>query len=166
MPNPLLRRHGSDDALAHRHQDEALSPYRMMRDLLRWDPFREMLPAMYGEQAAFAPAFEVAEHKDRFVFSADLPGVKDKDVDIKLTGNRLTISGKRESEHEDKTDTFYACERSYGTFTRTFTLPSESIDLEHVSANLKDGVLSIVIPKRATQESKQIAVNPTEKAKA
>jgi len=74
--------------------------------------------------------------------------------------------GKRESEHEDKTDTFYACERSYGTFTRTFTLPSESIDLEHVSANLKDGVLSIVIPKRATQESKQIAVNPTEKAKA
>jgi HSP20 family protein len=162
----LLRRNANDErSLAHR--DETISPYRMLREMMRWDPLRAMMPSVFGaESAMFEPAFEIAEHKDRFVFSADMPGVKEKDIDVKLTGNRLTISGKRESEHEDKGDTFYACERSYGSFTRSFTLPAEAFELDKVSADLKDDVLTIQIPKKETVQSKQIEVKATEKGKA
>ena len=77
-------------------------PFRLMRDLMRFDPFREMgveIPSpLFGGEIAYAPAFEVREAADAFVFKADLPGVKDKDIDVKLTGNRLQISGKREQE--------------------------------------------------------------------
>ena len=150
------------------HRDESMSPHhRFFREMMRWDPLREMMPALFGSEGGmFAPAFEVVEDKDKYVFSADLPGVKDKDLDIKLTGNRLTIAGKRECEHEDKSETYYACERSYGSFTRSFTLPAESVDLDTVTADLKDGVLTIAIPKKATAQSKQIEVKATEKAKA
>jgi HSP20 family protein len=70
----------------------------------------------------FVPDFEVKETKEGFVFKADVPGIKEKDLEITMTGNRLTISGKREAEMEERSDTYYACERSYGSFTRAFTL--------------------------------------------
>ena len=153
-------------------QGKAMQPVRehdpmrwfreMMRDpfreMLRWDPFREMFPSFGAQQQTFAPAFEVCEHKDRFVLSADMPGVKEQDLDIKLTGNRLTVSGKRESETEEKVDTYYAAERSYGMFTRSFTLPPDQVDLDHVTAELKNGVLTIVVPKRAGAQSRTIAI--------
>jgi HSP20 family protein len=138
------------------------SPLRTMRDFLRWDPFREMSPSWFGpsySEPTFTPAFEVKETKDGFVFKADVPGVKDKDVEVKLTGTRLAISGKREVEHEDKTDTFYAYERNYGTFVRTFTLP-EDIDHDHVQADMKDGVLTVSVPKKAAAPAKTIAIKP------
>jgi HSP20 family protein len=159
MANLLRRGNGGEpqqQGLARREFD----PMRLMRDMMRWDPFREMMPSLFGmaEPASFSPAFEVAEHKDRFVFKADMPGVKESDLDVKLTGNRLTVTGKRESEHEEKADTYYACERSYGSFTRAFTLPPEQVDLDHVTAELKNGVLSVVIPKRMGAQSRQIAI--------
>jgi HSP20 family protein len=77
----------------------AWEPLRLMRDLLNWDPFGEMLPAVSRlESMTFAPRFEVKETKDAYVFKADLPGIEEKDLDITLTGNRLTVSGKREAE--------------------------------------------------------------------
>jgi HSP20 family protein len=130
------------------------------RWLLRWDPFREMTPSWFGPppvEAAFSPAFEVKENKDSFVFKADLPGTKEQDVEVKLAGDRLTVSGKREAEREDKDDTYYAYERSFGSFLRTFTLP-EGFDAEHVAAELKDGVLTIVVPKKPTAQAKTIAI--------
>ncbi len=131
---------------------------RMMRDILRWDPFREMAPAwLVPDAATFSPAFEVKETKDAFLFKADLPGVKDRDVEIKLHGSRLTISGKREAEHEDKTDAYYTYERSYGSFVRAFTLPDD-IDGEHVQADLKEGVLTVAIPKKLGVQAKTIAI--------
>ena len=131
---------------------------RMMRDMLRWDPFREIAPTwMMPEPVAFAPAFEVKETKDSFLFKADLPGVKDKDVEVKLLGNRLTISGKRDAEHEDKSDSYYTYERSYGSFMRAFTLP-DGIDGDHVQADLKEGVLTVAIPKKENAQAKTIAI--------
>ncbi len=133
-------------------------PMRMMRDLMRWDPFSEMMPAWPTEELVqFAPAFEVKETKDNFVFKADVPGVSVEDLDIKLTQNRLSVIGKREAEKEEKTDTYYACERSYGSFTRSFTLP-DGIDADKIAADLKDGVLTLTLPKRPEMKPKQINV--------
>lgn len=137
-----------------RHWD----PLRTMRELMRWDPFGEMTPsAWWTEEEAFAPAFEVKETKEGFVFRADMPGVQSKDLDVKLTQNRLSISGKREAEKSEKTDTYYACERSYGSFTRAFTLP-EGVDADKIRADLKDGVLTLFLPKKPEMQPKQINV--------
>jgi HSP20 family protein len=136
-------------------------PMRAMRDFLRWDPFREMAPMLSAfDRAAFAPSFDVTETKDAFVFKADVPGVKQTDVEITATGNRLRISGKRDSEHETKTDTVYSYERQYGSFARSFTLP-DGADLDHAKSELKDGVLTLVIPKKAETQAKKIAVSTT-----
>jgi HSP20 family protein len=132
---------------------------RAARDLLRWDPFGDMTsftPPMEA-MAGYFPAFEVKETKDGYTFKADVPGVKESDLDITRTGNRLTISGKRDAEHEENTDTFYAYERSYGSFTRAFTLP-EGIDDEHIHADLKEGVLTLVVPKKPEAQPKKISL--------
>jgi HSP20 family protein len=133
-------------------------PFRAARELFRWDPFHEMAPfGFLTEGAPFTPAFEVKETKESYLFKADLPGVKEADLDITRTGNRLTVSGKREAEKEERAETYYAYERSYGSFTRSFTLP-EGIDGEHIRADLKDGVLTLVIPKTPEAQPKKISL--------
>lgn len=145
-----------------RKEDRRLSewdPFRAMREMLRWDPFREMTPAIPAlERAAFNPSFDVTETKDSYLFKADVPGVKQDEIEISVTGNRLQISGKRETEEETKNDTVYTYERQYGSFARSFTLP-DSADLEHAKSELKDGVLTLVIPKKPGAMSKKIAVS-------
>ena len=151
--------------LIRRNEREELGawePFRMMRELMKWDPFAEMFPTASHFESTFSPRFEVKETKDAYVFKADLPGIAEKDVEVTLTGNRLTVSGKRESRKEDKGETFYACERSFGSFMRAFTLP-EGIDGEHIRAELKDGVLTIVVPKTPAAQPQKIAVKPAEK---
>jgi HSP20 family protein len=144
-----------------------LEPYRrMVRDFFNWDPFQTMLPIRVEEPiAGFVPNFEVKETKEAYVIKADLPGVKEADLEITLTGNRLGVTGKRETEKEEKSETYYACEREYGGFTRAFTLP-EGADAEHARAELKEGVLTIVLPKRPELQPKRITVKTPEKAKA
>ena len=150
-------------AIVRREEPSALSrstrewdPFQTMRELMRWDPFAEMTPRMWrGPDVAFVPAFDVRETKDGYIFKADLPGFKDHDLDINVSGNRLTISGKRESEHVEDADTYYCWERSYGSFTRTFTLP-EGVDADQIEADLKDGVLSLKVHKTAEAQPKKI----------
>ncbi len=137
-----------------------IDPFDVMREMLSFDPFRalfspNMMPQM--QMPTFLPQFEVRETKDAYVFKADLPGVKDDDLDITLAQNRLTVSGKRESEQRDEQDRYYAVERSYGSFTRSFTLPTD-IDAAHVDAELKDGVLTLRIPKTPEQQPKKVQV--------
>jgi HSP20 family protein len=139
-------------------------PFRAMRDFLRWDPFHEMAPVFTGEGPTYEPAFEVKETKDAFVFKADVPGVKEQDLEVTTTGNRLTVAGKRESQKEEKEENYYAYERTYGTFTRSFTLP-EQADTGSVHADLKAGELTIVIPKAAAAVAKKIPI-ATDKPKA
>jgi HSP20 family protein len=131
-------------------------PFRAMRDLMSWDPFTSLAPHAF-EGTAFVPDFDVKETKDAFAFSADLPGVAEKDLHVQLSENRLSISGKRESEKTEQGETFYATERSYGSFTRSFTLP-EGIDGDKIRAELKNGVLSITVPKRPEAQPKKISV--------
>jgi HSP20 family protein len=132
-------------------------PFERMRELMRFDPLEEMGRMLGGREQTwgFVPAFEVKETKDAYIFKADLPGVQEKDVDITLTGDRLTIGGKRELEKEEDSDRFYAYERSFGSFSRSFTLP-EGVDTEHCNAEMKDGVLSLRLPKKPEVQPKRI----------
>ena len=138
---------------------EAWDPFVTMRDLMRWDPFRDttLFPLMDTSGATFSPAFEVKETKDAFEFRADVPGIDAKDIDVKLTNNRLSVSGKREAEKSDKGETYYNYERSYGSFMRAFTLP-EGVNGEAIQADLKDGVLKIVLPKKPEAKPRQVQV--------
>jgi HSP20 family protein len=136
----------------------------MMRELLGWDPFREMTPIWSGELATYSPNFEVKETKDAFVFKADVPGIKEADLEVTAAGNRLTVTGKRDAEKEQKEETYYAYERSYGSFTRSFTLP-EQADVTHIRAELKEGVLTIAVPKTPAAVAKRIPVATGDKPK-
>ncbi len=137
--------------------DPRLEPARFMRDLMSWDPFREMTPFVQDSAAAFIPSFEVKETKDGYLFKADVPGVKESDLEVSVTGNRLTVSGKRESEKEEQSDTYFTYERSYGTFSRSFTLP-DGVDMNGVNADLKDGVLTLSLKKSAAAQPRKIPV--------
>jgi len=139
--------------------ERPVDPWRAMRALLSWDPFREMATFPTLDVGAFAvtPAFDVKETKDAYEFKADVPGIQDKDLEVSMTGNRLTVSGKRETEKEERGDRFYTLERSYGSFTRSFSLP-DGADTDKVRASLEKGVLSISVPKRPEVQAKKIAV--------
>lgn len=131
-------------------------PFRVMRDLMRWDPFAELEP-MSGRERAFAPRFDVKETNSAYVFKADLPGVKESDLDISLTGNQLRISGERSEEKVEESDRSYVSEVSYGSFSRVFTLP-EGCDSEHAAADMKDGVLTLTLPKKPEVQPKKISI--------
>ncbi len=137
-------------------------PARIMRALLSWDPFRELSPSFaqgnLGGKDELITAFDVKDTPEAFVFQADVPGVQEKDIEVQLHGNRLTIRGKRETEEKKPGHTYYTYERSYGSFARTFTLP-ESADIENVKADLKDGVLMVTVPKKAKEQPRTVAVN-------
>lgn len=163
MSNVAVQRKDNAEPAAVARRD--WDPFRVMRDMLRWDPFREMAPALSVDVASYAPAFEVKETKESFVFKADVPGIKEQDIEVNLTGDRLTIAGKRDAEKEDKGETFYMYERSYGSFTRTFTLPDQT-DAANIKAELKNGELTVVVPKTQAAVAKRIPVATGDKPKA
>ena len=136
--------------------EQRWDPLRAMDALLRWDPFHwdTALPGRGGE---FIPRFDIKDTRAAYVLAADLPGVKEDDLEVQVNGNLLTVSGKREEEQREEGDRFHAIERSYGIFTRSFTLP-EGIDPDAISADLKAGVLTVQIPKQPGAQSKRISL--------
>jgi len=135
-----------------------------MDALLRWDPFRGDWGGV-GQNLEFVPRFDVKETQDAYVINADLPGVKDEALNVSLNGNLLTISGTREEEHREEGESYYAMERSHGSFARSFTMP-DSVDGESVTADLKQGVLTVRIPKRPEAQPKRIAIGKGGETKA
>jgi HSP20 family protein len=144
--------------------EHRLDPFRMMDALLRWDPFRGEWGG-FGQTQEFVPRFDVKETKDAYLINADLPGVKDEELDVSLSGNLLTISGKREEEHREEGESYYAMERTHGSFARSFTMP-DGVDAESVTADLKQGVLKVRIPKKAEAQPKRIAIGKGGETKA
>ena len=137
----------------------AWEPFRMLRDLVRMDPFGDWTSSpLVNVDRSFMPCFEVKENREAYTLRADMPGVKESDVEISLSGNQLTIAGKREAERKEDKETYYLYERSYGSFTRAFTLPS-GVDEAKVNASLKDGVLTVMLPKRPEAQPKKIALH-------
>ena len=112
----LLKRENRD-VTRRPSPEHRLDPFRMMDALLRWDPFRGDWGG-FSQTLDFAPRFDVKEAKDAYVINADLPGVKDEELDVSLSGNLLTISGTREEEHREESESYYAMERSHGNFAR------------------------------------------------
>jgi len=134
-------------------------PFQMMRDMMR-DPFRIFQTSpWFGDDDNLNPDFDVQETDDAFVFKADVPGIRNEDLDISLSGNLLQISGKREHEDEQGEGRYHTYERSYGSFTRSFTLP-ESADLDKVRSDMKDGELMLVVPKKpgSTPQRRKIQI--------
>jgi len=159
----LIRKREREQLARGTEQGLRFGPFHMMRDLLGWDPFGEMFALSNVSERAFNPDVEVKETKDGYVFKADLPGLRDKDVEITINGNQITISGKREEEASQEGDRFYAYERSYGSFSRTFTLPSGA-NPEDVTADLKDGVLHLEVRKRPEVQGRKIPLHGGESA--
>jgi HSP20 family protein len=159
----LIKRENRDVARSAT-PEHRLDPFRMMDALLRWDPFRGEWGGL-GQSVEFVPRFDVKETKDAYVISADLPGVNDEDLNVALNANRLTISGTREEEHREEGESYYAMERSHGNFARSFTMP-DSIDGDSVTADLKQGVLTVRIPKKPEAQPKRIAIGKGGEAKA
>ncbi len=95
---------------------------------------------------ALTTAVDIVEKKDRYELSAELPGLDEKDVEVKLTGDGLTIRGQKIEEREEKDQDFHLSERHFGSFERYFTLP-ESVDTKKIDASFKNGVLTVVLPK-------------------
>lgn len=155
MASVAIRKEGTEQPSAPVRRPQ--SPFNIVRDLMRWDPFADLAPAWIEQSALFVPDFDVKETKDAFVFTADIPGVKTEDLEVKTSQNRLTVSGKKEEEKEEKTDTMYRRERSFGRFTRSFTMP-DGTDSERIAAELKNGVLTLTLPKRPEAKSKQVSV--------
>jgi HSP20 family protein len=153
----IIRRGESAPTLSRRTTQ--WDPFQIMRDMLNLEPMSRLLPEHWlpERMGTFVPAFDVWETKDAYLFKADVPGFREQDIDINVTSNRLTVSGKREAEQVSESDTFYTSERASGMFTRSFTLP-EGINPDQIRADLKDGVLTLNVPKTPEVQPKRVNV--------
>ena len=105
----------------------------------------------------WSPSVDIYEDQNSIKLEADLPGVKPEDFKLSIENYKLTLSGERKFDKEDRGENWHRVERSYGSFTRTFTLPS-TVNVEDVKAEFKDGVLSVTLPKREEVKARQIQV--------
>src|SRR5438270_12779993 len=147
--------------------------------LTRWEPFREFstmqdrmsrMNRLFRESyspegpeealttTSFAPPVDIYEDEHNITLKIEVPGIDEKDIDVRVENNTLTVHGERKIEQEEKEENYRRIERQYGSFTRTFTLPT-TVDTESVSANYDKGVLKIKLAKKAEAKPKQIKVN-------
>jgi len=147
-------------------------PYREIEEIGRRfeDIFgRPYVPGIWrlfpSEERVWSPAIDVIEKEDKFVVKVELPGVKEDDVNVSVAGDTLTIEGKKETEAEVKSKGYYYTESSYGSFSRSITMPS-IVDVSKIEANYDKGVLEITLPKAPEVKPKKIAVAVKKKEKA
>ena len=140
--------------------------------LVRWTPFTEMdrlsqaMNRLFDNydntgratQVTWSPAIDVTEDKDKIVLFADVPGLAEKDLDVQIEKDVLTLRGERTLERKDDGEGARRYERASGNFVRSFTLP-QTIDVEHVTAALKDGVLTLTLPKKPEAQPKKIGIS-------
>ena len=141
--------------------------------LMRWSPWRDMLSLQNDMSRVFpgwgvgdkeemlttdwSPQVDIYEDEAGIKLRADVPGVAQNDLDVKVENGMLTIKGERKLEKEDKKENYHRIERVYGAFTRSFLLPDYA-DTEKVEAKFKDGVLEVALPKKAEKQPKKIKV--------
>ena len=147
-----------------------------MTVLTRWDPFRatatlqDRMNRLFRESfnpegaeealttTGFAPLVDVYEDEHNFTLKIEVPGVEEKDIDVRIENNTLIVHGERKFEKEEKEENYRRVERQYGSFTRSFTLPN-SVDPGQVSARYDKGVLKIILAKKAEAKPKQIKIS-------
>jgi HSP20 family protein len=144
-----------------------------MAMITRWEPFRDLARLQdevsrlfddrtyhAGESIGWTPACDVYEDEEAVTLRFDLAGVDPKDVDVRFENGVLTVKGERKLEKEERRENYHRVERSYGTFTRSFSLPG-SLDAERIMAETKHGVLSVTLPKKAEAKPRAIQVKVT-----
>lgn len=130
-------------------------PETSLLDGLVRDFFTSSFP---GEEDAVAPAVDILERDGDLLLRVELPGMEEKDIELKLEGRVLTLRGERRFENEDQRGNYHRIERRYGSFNRSFTLP-DTADLDKVKANYKNGVLTVTVPQRPDTKPREIAVS-------
>lgn len=144
--------------------------------IIRWQPMRDLMGMqdemnrlfdrffrrdVWDEEgmvpAEWYPTVDVSENRDEFLINAELPGMKKEDVQVSFANGSLKIEGERTQEKEDKDTNYHRVERSYGKFCRTFQVPTQ-IKADKISADFKDGVLKIRLPKAEEVKPKEIEV--------
>jgi len=145
--------------------------------ITRWDPFQNLatlqeqvnrlfeapFAGRHGEGSSltsWAPAVDIYETENELVIKADLPDINEKDLDVRVENNMLTIRGERKFEQKVKEENYLRIERTYGTFSRSFSLPT-TVSTESIQAEYKNGVLTVQLPKRAESKPRQVKVNVT-----
>jgi len=106
----------------------------------------------------WSPSVDIMEKDGNLILRAELPGLTEKDIDLKIEGNILTLKGERKMENEDNKGTYHRLESCYGSFTRSFRLP-ETVDHEKISAEYKNGVLKVTIPQKPEVKPREIPVS-------
>ena len=146
-----------------------------MSSMTRWEPFRglsalqEQVNRLFddsftgsrssqAELASWAPAVDIYETENELVVKADLPDMQEKDIDVRVENNTLTIRGERKFSNEVHEDNYLRVERAYGTFTRSFSLPN-TVNSEAIHAEYHNGVLSVRMPKREESKPKQVKIS-------
>jgi len=166
----LIKRIGSITALIQLQQEDL----KTMTMITRWDPFREFFTLQdrmnrlfrdsQGSQeealttTMFAPPVDVYEDEHSVTLKIEVPGIDEKDIDVRVENNTLTVQGERKFEKEEKEENYRRVERQYGSFTRTFTLPN-TVDPDNIQANYDKGILKIQLAKKAEAKPKQIKVS-------
>ncbi len=144
--------------------------------IIRYDPFRDLrslqdevnrlfstsFSRSFGDEGiargAWSPSVDIYENKDQIVLEAELPGMNREDFELTVENNVLTLRGERRFEKRDETDNYHRVERSYGTFTRSFTLP-QTVTADGATADYESGVLRVTLSKRAEVKSRRIEIN-------
>src|SRR5271157_3869263 len=140
--------------------------------ITRWDPYREVVAlqnrvnSLFRDMndgddpvaaASFVPAVDIYEDALKVMLKLEVPGIDQKDLDVRVENHTLTVKGERKLEKEEKEENFHRIERRYGSFYRAFTLPS-TVDTESVSASYNAGVLKLELKKKPEAQPKQIEV--------
>lgn len=145
----------SQDRAARR----SLSPFTTLQQEIDrlFDGFTRGMPAL--STGELLPSMDVAETDNEIEVTAELPGLEEKDVQLNVVDNLLTIRGEKKNQREEKDRDYHLIERSYGSFTRTVQLP-QGIDADAIKATLAKGVLKVTVPKSAPAQAKKIEVKP------
>lgn len=143
--------------------------------IVRYDPFRDLrtlqeevnrlfstnLTRSFGDEGigrgAWSPSVDIYENKDHIVLEAELPGMRREDFELSVENNVITLRGERQFEKKDEADNYHRVERSYGSFTRSFTLP-QTVSAEGASAEYRNGVLRVTLPKREEAKARRIEI--------
>ena len=143
--------------------------------VIQWDPFRDLntlqdrMNRLFEEAnrgwksdegpgtTAWSPAVDIFETEDEIIVKAEVPGMGRKDIDLSLENNVLTLKGDRRFQKETKEENYHRIERSYGSFTRSFSIPA-MVNEDKIRADYNDGVLSISLPKKERAQAKQIKI--------
>ena len=144
--------------------------------IVRWEPFGDMdalygrMNRMFGDTPLFrttgthnggwVPAVDIREDEHEIEVKAEMPDMDEKDIDVKIDNNVLTLSGERKLEHEEEEDNYRILESRYGSFSRSFTLPT-TVDTEKIKAGYEKGVLRVTLPKKEETKPKKIEIKPT-----